>query len=158
MTSQTVLSNSSQPSIGQTADKGASRGNEENMTEVHDPSHYHSAIEAAEVDDEEIDDGRYLELLFAETATEESADAIPTAGSSGQAKAEEAMPTKEDVKVEETSMKTKKKRHFSNTEDQTIKVMQKDLDDLRFGFTYLSRRKIGESSTGLPLRHQVHFL
>ncbi|KAK6735463.1 hypothetical protein RB195_018587 [Necator americanus] len=64
------------------------------------------------------------------TATEESADAIPTAGPSGQAKAGEAMPTKEDVKVEETSMKTKKKRHFSNSKDQTIKVMQKDLDDL----------------------------
>ncbi|KAK6745201.1 hypothetical protein RB195_011737 [Necator americanus] len=77
MTPQAVLSSSSQPSIGQTAEKDASRGNEENMTGVHDLDHYHSAIEAAEVDDKEIDD-RYLELLFAETAMEQSADAIPS--------------------------------------------------------------------------------
>ncbi|KAK6745199.1 hypothetical protein RB195_011737 [Necator americanus] len=125
MTPQAVLSSSSQPSIGQTAEKDASRGNEENMTGVHDLDHYHSAIEAAEVDDKEIDD-RYLELLFAETAMEQSADAIPSL----------VRPDR------------RKQRKPCQQRNQTIKVMRKDLDDLRFGFTYLPRRKIGESSTG----------
>ncbi|KAL6742251.1 hypothetical protein Aduo_015420 [Ancylostoma duodenale] len=47
--------------------------------------------------------------------------------------------------VEEGPAKTKKRRRLvSNTRDQDIKALEKDLDDLRYGFTYLPRRKIGD--------------
>ncbi|EYC39936.1 hypothetical protein Y032_0636g941 [Ancylostoma ceylanicum] len=141
------------------AERGVLKRNQEGTTAVEAESRDddHPIVEAAGFE-EEVDDDQYLDRLFAESIGEDAVDATntqrrPAEPDVGQGTVQEVM----EAAAEEAPTKTKKRRRLvSNTNDQEIQALEKDLDDLRFGFTYLPRRKIGgaaiigETSAGIP--------